>query len=108
MTKEGEGAEIATRGRRVSQPAFEIRFVEPSGCGDAFCAGVVYSLMQARQRISSLDANDLAKTLLWGQALGASATTEVGCVAGVTRTNVQSSCDGQKDRLLRDTAVETL
>ena len=60
--------------------------------------------MQARQRISSLDANDLAETLLWGQALGASAATEVGCVAGVTRANVQTLLmSGQKDRLLRET-----
>jgi sugar/nucleoside kinase (ribokinase family) len=106
LTKEGEGAEIVTRRRRVAQGAFDIRFAEPSGCGDAFCAGIVYALMRTGQRIGSMAAEGLAEALLWGQALGASAATEVGCVAGVTQANVQSLLDGQKDRLLRETKVE--
>jgi sugar/nucleoside kinase (ribokinase family) len=106
LTKEADGAEIVTRRHRVAQPAFEIRFVEPSGCGDAFCAGVVYALMQSGQRLDGLDADGLAEALLWGQALGASAATEVGCVAGVSQANVQSLLAGQKDRLIRETEVE--
>jgi sugar/nucleoside kinase (ribokinase family) len=106
LTKEGEGAEIVTRQYRIAQPAFEIRFVEPSGCGDAFCAGVVYSLMRNQGRIGSLDADGLADAILWGQALGASAATEVGCVAGVTQANVQKLLESQKERVLRGTKVE--
>ncbi len=108
LTKEGEGAEILTRQYRVAQPAFEIRFVEPSGCGDAFCAGVVHALMRTQRRIGAMDADGLANALLWGQALGASAATEVGCVAGVTRANVEGLLKDQEDRLLRETKVEEL
>ncbi len=106
LTKEGEGAEIVTARHRVAQGAFDIRFVEPSGCGDAFCAGIVYSLMRAGQRIGSMDAEGLAEALLWGQALGASAATEVGCVAGVTQAKVQSLLADQQQRVLGTTKVE--
>ena len=106
LTKDNGGAEVVTRQYRIEQPAFTIRFVEPSGCGDAFCAGVVSSLMQTQQRIGSMTTDDLAETLLWGQAMGASAATEVGCVAGVTQVKVQSLLAEQKDRILRETKVE--
>jgi sugar/nucleoside kinase (ribokinase family) len=106
LTKEGEGAEIVTPRVRVAQGAFEIQFVEPSGCGDAFCGGVVYSLMQTPRRMRDLDADGLAEALVWGQALGAAAATEVGCVAGVTRAKVQSLMDSQKSRVLQTTRVE--
>ena len=106
LTKEGDGAEIVLRGRRVSQPAFEIQFVEPSGCGDAFCAGAIYAIMQTRQRIGSMDTDALASVLAWGQALGASAATEVGCVAGVTQANVRALLDQQGKRLLQETRME--
>ena len=53
-----------------------------------------------------MDAEGLAEALLWGQALGASAATEVGCVAGVTKANVESLLAGQKDRVLGTTKVE--
>ena len=106
LTKEAEGAEMVTRRRRISQPSFQIRFVEPSGCGDAFCAGVVYSLMRTDKSIGAMDEDELAGVLMWGQALGASAATEVGCVAGVTEANVQGLLKDQKDRVLRETKME--
>jgi sugar/nucleoside kinase (ribokinase family) len=106
LTKEGMGAEIVTPRCRVAQGAFDIRFVEPSGCGDAFCAGVIYSLMRTGQRIGPMDAEGLTEALLWGQALGASAATEVGCVAGVTKANVDALLSAQKDRVLATTQVE--
>jgi hypothetical protein len=62
--------------------------------------------MQAGKHIDAADADGLADAVLWGQALGASAATEVGCVAGVTRANVQSIFNHQKDRLMRQTKVE--
>ena len=107
LTKEADGAEIVTRQHRIAQPSFDIRFVEPSGCGDAFCAGVVYRLMQAGKPFSELSTEELAQTLLWGQALGASAATEVGCVAGVSQSKVEELLSSQQARLLQETIVES-
>jgi sugar/nucleoside kinase (ribokinase family) len=103
LTKEDAGAEIITRRQRVSQPAFEIQFVEPSGCGDAFCAGVIYALLRTERRIAEMDGNELAKVLLWGQALGAAAATDVGCVAGVSEAKVWQLMESQGDRILIET-----
>lgn len=106
LTKEGDGAEIVTRRHRVAQGAFEIQFVEPSGCGDAFCAGIVYALMQSTHRFAELDVEGLAEVLVWGQALGAAAATAVGCVAGVTQAQVRGLVDSQMRRVLETTQVD--
>lgn len=108
LTKEDQGAEIVTRRMRVSQPSFKIRFVEPSGCGDAFCAGVVYSLMRNSKWVCDMGRDDLGEALLWGQALGASAATEVGCVAGVTQANVERLLKEQGAAVKGATQVEAL
>ena len=106
LTKEGDGAEIVTRRYRAAQGAFDIQFVEPSGCGDAFCAGIVYALMQTPRRIGEMDADGLAEALVWGQALGAAAATEVGCVAGVTQAKVQALLQDQRTRVLQTTHID--
>ena len=103
VTKEAQGAELITRQGSVVQPSFDIRFVEPSGCGDAFCAGVIHQLMQIGKSIDTMSPAELSQTLLWGQALGAAAATEVGCVAGVTASRVHELIETQQARILQET-----
>ena len=103
LTKESEGAEIITPKFRVGQPSFEITFVEPSGCGDAFCAGVFHSLARSGKRMAAMRPDELAEVLLWAQALGASAATQVGCVDGVTKAKVDGLIASQGRRLLENT-----
>lgn len=105
LTKDDAGAEIITHRGHVSQPAFQIEFAEPSGCGDAFCAGVIYALLRSEKRLTEMDSRELAGVLLWGQALGASAATEVGCVAGVSEEKVKGLVESQGQRILGETKV---
>ncbi|MDD5729238.1 MAG: carbohydrate kinase family protein [Victivallales bacterium] len=100
LTKEGEGAELLTPGYKIIQPSFEIQFVEPSGCGDAFCAGIVHALSLAQKNIGEMNADELSEVLIWGQVMGAAAATATGCVEGVTKEKVGSLLDGQKKRIL--------
>ena len=45
VTKGGEGSEIYTKGQRLSIPAARISGVEdPTGCGDAYRAGLLYGI----------------------------------------------------------------
>lgn len=88
LTKDKDGAEMITPSCRIVQPAFEVDFVEPSGCGDAFCAGVFYALMQSGRKCGAMGRDELAEVLRWGQAMGAAAATRVGCVDGVTAETV--------------------
>lgn len=45
VTKGGEGSEIYTKGQRLSVPATRISgVVDPTGCGDAYRAGLLYGI----------------------------------------------------------------
>jgi len=106
LTKESAGAELLTRDYRIIQPSFEIRFVEPSGCGDAFCAGIIHGLTMLQKNIATMSGEEMANLLMWGQAMGAAAATQVGCVEGVTKEKVYELLDIQKDRILDGTRIE--
>ncbi|MBU1857513.1 MAG: carbohydrate kinase family protein [Verrucomicrobia bacterium] len=105
LTKEAAGAELLTRHCRISQASFEIKFVEPSGCGDAFCAGIIHALTMSPKNMATMNGNELADVLIWGQVMGAAAATQVGCVEGVTKEKVHDLLDTQKNRLLEGTRI---
>jgi adenosine kinase len=60
VTKGGEGSTILTRGRRIEIPAVKAaEVVDPTGCGDAYRAGLLYGLarglpLETSGRIGSL------------------------------------------------------
>jgi sugar/nucleoside kinase (ribokinase family) len=103
LTKDKDGAEILTPRFRVSQSSYNITFVEPSGCGDAFCAGAFYAMMKADKRIVTMSPDEVAEVLMWAQAFGAAAATHVGCVEGVSRETVMMLIKNQSERLLKST-----
>jgi sugar/nucleoside kinase (ribokinase family) len=80
----GAGTVIVTLGERgliavsrdetIELPAPHIDFVEPSGAGDAFAAGLVYGLLQGWA---------LRRSLEFASVIGASACTQLGCTAGL-------------------------
>jgi len=80
----GAGTVIVTLGERgllaagrdetIELPAPRVDFVEPSGAGDAFAAGLVYGLLQGW---------DTRRCLEFGSVIGASACTKLGCTAGL-------------------------
>ncbi len=80
----GAGTVIVTMGERgliavsrdetIELPAPHVDFVEPSGAGDAFAAGLVYGLLQGWA---------LGRCLEFASVIGASACTRLGCTAGL-------------------------
>ncbi len=80
----GAGTVIVTLGERgliaagrdetFELPAPHVDFVEPSGAGDAFAAGLVYGLLQGWP---------LRRLLEFASVIGASACTHLGCTAGL-------------------------
>lgn len=89
VTSGERGAQAYTEVRQVTQPGFRVEVVDATGCGDAFCAGIIGHLAGIGGR-AALGADELAELLLQAQAVGASAATAVGCVEGVTATGVAS------------------
>ncbi len=71
----GARGAVAARGRqRWRCDAFDMPIVDPSGCGDAFAAGVITGIIRGW---------DMPRTLVYASALGASAVRAVGTTDGV-------------------------
>ncbi len=75
VTRGEKGATAATAdGRLLSVGAYPIDFVDASGSGDAFDAGVIVGLLEGWE---------IRRTLPFASAVGASCCTRLGCTAGV-------------------------
>lgn len=109
LTRGDKGAELITRELHILQPGFRVNFVDATGAGDAFCAGVVFKLLElsSLQDIHKLGRDKLIEILMMGQAVGASATTEAGCVEGVSRDKVEQIMREQREGILHNTTVKS-
>ncbi len=106
VTSGEQGAHAFAEGRRVSQAPFEVDTVDATGCGDAFCAGVVdYLREQPAPHLDGLGVDELTELLVRAQAVGASAATAVGCVGGVSASKVGSLLAEQGDSV-RERTIE--
>jgi len=87
LTKGDKGASLICSSFAVHQQGFKVKAVDATGCGDAFCAGILYKLMEYKQNkdIRNLPAGKINEMLSFAQAVGASAATAAGCVEGVSR-----------------------
>ena len=83
-------------------PIFEVDSVDPTGAGDAFCAGVIDSLLDhpdLLKDIPGLTVEEAKTLLLKGSAAGAACVTSTGATTTVTRENVDSLMKEQGDRV---------
>lgn len=105
-----EGLAAGMAGEKISMPAFKVRAVDPTGAGDAFCAGMIYKLIKLKgeglKEGLKLDRGELIGVLLEGEAAGAACVTGVGTTTAVTRGNVDSILAEQGARVLKE--VKTL
>lgn len=109
LTKGEKGAEIITEDFRISQPAYQkFEAVDATGCGDAFCAGIFYKMIEYNQfeDIRKLSEEQLKELLAFGQAVGASAATRPGCVEGVSKETVDQILKKEGEEIIKNTKVE--
>ena len=108
LTKGPRGAELITEHIRIQQPSFQVQFVDATGAGDAFCAGVAYQLIEFNifRDVHMAGEDRLIELLMMGQAVGSSATTAAGCVEGVSRDTVDKLLHEQRQRILNSTVVQ--
>jgi len=93
IVSRGEKGLIAgTKEVMLDMPAFKVPLIDPTGAGDAFCAGMIYSIIQMtrhrRLEITRLPIKKLIRILLEGEAAGAACVTAVGTTTAVTREKV--------------------
>jgi len=87
----GEKGLVAAAKKIVFEmPAFKVPVVDPTGAGDAFCAGIIQALveMDKLRDISKLSTNNIVDILLRGEAAGAACVTGVGTTTSVTAKKV--------------------
>ena len=113
LVSRGAGGLIAaTPGLRLTMGAFCVKTLDPTGAGDAFCAGFirrfVRRLRAGRPRGLELSADDLADTLLEAEASGAACVTGIGTTAAVERAAVDRLLASQRARVERTITLATV
>ena len=87
-TGEG-GAKLATAKTFITQPAFRVKTVDPTGCGDAFCAGIIKKFIDwGLPDISTLSLYQLDELLSFAQAVGGACATGIGSTTGISIAKV--------------------
>jgi len=79
------GAFLLARGRCLHQPSFEVEAVDPTGAGDAFCAGLIKFIADrdlSKDKLVNLSMEEYAEMLLLAQAAGAACVEGIGTTTG--------------------------
>lgn len=119
LLKQGANLAVVTTGERglvartekmtLNMPAFRVPTIDPTGAGDAFCAGMIYRLIQIMRRkrlgILEMPAEDLTRILLEGEAAGAACVTDIGTTTAVARENVDKLLKEQGAKVLKNTLI---
>ncbi len=107
-----DGVTAAVSGRLVSLAAFRVETLDPTGAGDAFCAGFIRQAVKKFVRSGSrrLDwrDSDLAEALLEAEAAGAACVTGIGTTSAVTAGNVRRLVAAQGAEVLKSLKIEPL
>jgi len=99
---------LDSHGTLIEQPSFDVKVVDPTGAGDAFCAGLIYQLLKGNLLVRlprGLDVKTLRRLLMVAQATGAICTTDVGTTTAVTRKNLDRLVKDQGGRIEAATVV---
>ncbi|OYT61250.1 MAG: hypothetical protein B6U69_03920, partial [Thermofilum sp. ex4484_15] len=101
ITLGGKGAYLRLGNLTIYQPSFKVEVIDPTGAGDAFCAGLIKKLYELN-RLTSLPPQDrgvLSDILLYAQAVGAVKCTGIGASTAISESSVRRLIKMQGDRL---------
>lgn len=104
VTMGSEGGYMMSKGLELKLPAFKVNVVDPTGAGDAFCAGVILKLIErcglrglGLRGLDDLKVEDWIEILSFGSAAGAVCCMAEGTTTAVTRWNVEKLLKEQGD-----------
>lgn len=111
IVTDGEAGVIALHmGKYVQQPGFKVDVIDPTGAGDAFCAGLlkkIYEKEIRRSGLSNLKHDELIEMLLFAQAAGAACVGSIGTTTGVSLKRVVELLKSQGERVLSLTQIKS-
>lgn len=108
VSKGEKGTLLRTPEYEISQPSFSVDSKDPSGAGDAFCAGVLLKVMEVGFDVSLSDLERLADILMFGQAAGAVACTEAGTTTAVSESRVMEVIEEGGEGVRKETVVREI
>lgn len=109
VTLGGMGVVALVRGKAlITQPAFSVTPKDPTGAGDAFCAGLLTALKAAGIGSGALDVSDALYVLAYAQAAGAVATSRAGATTAVSGELVERLLGEQEGAVRARTKVAEL
>jgi fructokinase len=97
ISEGAKGFVLAFNDRLLHFPTFTVSCIDATGAGDAFCSGVIYTILKDGSIPHSED--QLSEMALFASACGACAVTEIGCTRGVSLEKVQQLIKSQGDRI---------
>jgi len=104
ITSGSRGLTAATEDTKLQMPAFKVDSLDPTGAGDAFCAGVIHGLLSEsmkRKYLPTAPQEVLKRILLEGAAAGAMCVTAAGATKAVTRDLVDKLVREQGEDIMK-------
>ncbi|RLE69076.1 MAG: hypothetical protein DRJ34_01650, partial [Thermoprotei archaeon] len=102
------GLQALFQDKLIDMPAFKVNDIDPTGAGDAFCAGIIYKIISKKYRLNEIGVRDFKEILVFASAVGASATTEEGTTEGVKINFIQKIIKEQEQRILQNTKIKEI
>jgi len=102
------GLQALFQDKLIDMPAFQVNDIDPTGAGDAFCAGIIYKIISKKYRLNEIGVRDFKEILVFASAVGASATTEEGTTEGVKINFIQKIIKEQEQRILQNTKIKEI
>ena len=104
------GAFLLARGKCLRQPSFKVRVIDPTGAGDAFCAGLIKYIVDrgfSESELINLSSEEYAEMLLFAQAAGAACVESIGTTTGVKPERIVELLRSQGEKVLSLTTVRS-
>ena len=101
-----DGANGLTAGSKdyiIDMPAFDVKQIDPTGAGDALCAGIIHFVKTMKESFYELPF--FTEALLFGQASGAACVTGIGATSNVQPKNINNVLRFKED-ILKKTNIE--
>lgn len=92
----------------IEMPAFKVDVVDPTGAGDAFCAGLILKLSEKSKPIDLYTLDDILDVLVFGSACGAVCCTAPGTTTNVWRDKVEALLREQGEGFKHSVRIKVL
>ena len=111
ITRGAKGLLARLLNLKIRMPAFQVKVADPTGAGDAFCAGLImqiYRLLESKANLDEMPQEKLKKILLYASACGAACCQGIGTTKTVKPKFIREIIREQGRELLNKTRVEAV